>query len=128
MRLRNSYLSPDESGTNLTRIAEEPECCNPFQESGAVQTSALLSLVAGRRYALQVLWKVDAGPGYAQLAWRKEGDLVAAGDLQPIPGEFLATVWDSTVGPPLPPAGRRAGRWPLAARRSLASRPLASGH
>ncbi len=95
------WLSPDDQPANRVRIAEETACCAPFQEPGDPRTSAPITLVAGRRYALEVLWVAGAGPGYAQVAWRQADDPTPAGALYPIPGEFLLTRWDPNVGPPV---------------------------
>lgn len=101
------WLSSDDNPANLALIAEELGCCAAFQETGDPRTSAPINLVAGRRYAIQVLWKEGGGGDYAQVAWRKSGDTTAAGSLQPIPGGFLQTQWDPTLGQPVittPPA------------------------
>ena len=46
-------------------------------ETGSAQTSIPIALVAGKKYALQVLWKEGGGGDYAQVAWRKAGDTTA---------------------------------------------------
>jgi PA14 domain len=94
------WLSPDDQPANLVEIAEETGCCAPFQEPGDPRTSAPLTLVSGRKYAIEVLWTAGTGPGYAQVAWRKIDDPTPAGALYPIPADFLITPWDPTVGPP----------------------------
>jgi hypothetical protein len=94
------WLSPDDQPDNLVEIAEEANCCAPFQEPGDPRTSGPITLVSGRRYALQVLWTASTGPDYAQVAWRKVGDPTPAGALYPITSDFLRTPWDPTVGPP----------------------------
>jgi hypothetical protein len=83
------FLSTDDSFANLAQIAEEVGCCNAFMESGAAQTSTSIALVAGKKYALQVLWKEGGGGDYAQVAWRKAGDTTAAGTLKPLRGSVL---------------------------------------
>jgi hypothetical protein len=106
-------LSPDANPGNAVVIAEETECCDPFHEPGDIETSAPINLAAGNPYAIQVVWKAGAGPDYVQVAWRKAGDTNLAANLQPIPGEFLQTQWDPTVGLPVftkPPQGVSAGR------------------
>jgi hypothetical protein len=95
------YLSPDEDLANIVPVAEERACCGAFEETGDPRTSAPVALLANRRYALQVLWKAGEAGGYAQVAWRRVGDLTPASALAPISGEFLRAVWDPTVGPPL---------------------------
>ncbi len=94
------YLSPDANTNNLALVAEETGCCAAFQETGDPRTSAPIALTAGQRYAIQVLWKEGGGGDFAQVAWRKSGDTNAASHLKPIPGAFLRTQWDPTVGQP----------------------------
>jgi hypothetical protein len=95
------HLSPDANPANLALIAEELGCCAAFQETGDPRTSAPVALVAGRQYAIMVLWKEAGGGDYAQVAWRLAGDTTAAGSLRPIPGEFLLTKWDASIGQPV---------------------------
>lgn len=86
------YISTDDKAANLAFQAEETGCCNAFQEPGADQTTFQpISLVAGRKYFVRVLYKEGGGGDYAQVAWRKVGDDTPAGNLQPIPGEFLSS-------------------------------------
>jgi hypothetical protein len=94
------WLSPTDQPADLVPVAEETVCCQPFQETGDPGTSGPITLVAGRKYAIQVLWSTATDPGYAQVAWRKVGDLTPSGALYPIPGDFLITSWDASVGPP----------------------------
>jgi hypothetical protein len=85
------FLSADDNPANLAVIAEETGCCGAFEESGANETSAPIALTAGKRYAIQALWKEGTGGDFCQVAWRKVGDTTAAGSLSPIPGKFLET-------------------------------------
>ena len=62
---------------------------NPFDEPGGEGTSESISLEAGQKYAVEVLWKEANGGDRAQLAWRKVGDNTAAEDLEPIPSKFF---------------------------------------
>ncbi len=94
-------LSPDDKAANLALIAEETGCCAAFQEPGDPRTSAPISLTAGKKYAIQVLWKEGGGGDYAQVAWRKSGDTTPPTSLKPIPGQFLETSWDPTLGQPV---------------------------
>ncbi len=84
------FLSPDDKVSNLAMEAEETGCCNAFMETGDVRTTAPKSLVAGKSYAIQVLYKEGGGGDFAQVAWRKVGDATAAANLKPIPGSFLS--------------------------------------
>ena len=84
------YLSPDDKPANLAQEAEETACCNPFMESGDARTSVPKALVAGKSYAIQVLYKEGTGGDFAQVAWRKVGDTTPAAQLKPIAGAFLS--------------------------------------
>lgn len=76
-------------------IAEEPGCCNNFSEPGAhTRTSEPVSLVAGTKYGILLVYKEGGGGDYGQVAWRKEGDPTPAGSLLPIPGTYLSAAED----------------------------------
>lgn len=98
------YISTNESDANLFLQATETGCCAAFQEIdlGAEETTAFpISMVAGSRYYIRVVYKEGGGGDYAQVAWRKVGDPTPAASLQPIPGRFL-----SSPSPlPAPPEG-----------------------
>ena len=86
------WISTDDSPSNLVFQAEELGCCNAFLEIGADQTTfAPVSLEAGEKYFIQVLYKEGGGGDFAQVAWRLDGDDTPAGSLTPIPGEFLSS-------------------------------------
>ncbi|MCS1411735.1 MAG: hypothetical protein M2R45_04937 [Verrucomicrobia subdivision 3 bacterium] len=86
------WISTDDSPGNLAFQAEQTGCCNPFLEVGADQTTfSAISLMAGQKYFIQVIYKEGGGGDYAQVAWRKEGDSTPAGSLLPIPGRFLSS-------------------------------------
>src|SRR5262245_21601825 len=62
-------ISTDSSEANLQLVAEESSCCHPFQEVGFAQTTATpLHLVAGQKYAIQVLLKEGGGGDYVPVA------------------------------------------------------------
>jgi hypothetical protein len=62
-----------------------------FQEPGFDDSVSFpIPLEAGKRYALQVIWKESNGNDYVQIAWRKYGDFTPADQLQPIPSRFLS--------------------------------------
>lgn len=85
---------------------------DPFQEPGIdSSTSAPIRLEAGRRYALQALWKEANGGDHLQVAWRKVGDTTLAEELQPIPSRFLSYYGpvSSTVEEPAISISRDAG-------------------
>lgn len=83
------FFSTDDKPANAALVAEETGCCDAYHESGDPETSAPISLTAGKRYFIQVLYKEGGGGDYAQVAWRKVGDTTGAGSLTPIPGKFL---------------------------------------
>ena len=86
------WISSDDKEANLEFQAEETGCCNGFLEVGADQTTFQpISMVAGRKYFVQVLYKEGGGGDFAQVAWRKTTDDTAAGSLQPIGGAFLSS-------------------------------------
>ncbi len=63
---------------------------NPFQEPDTDEsTSEPIALEAGKKYAVEVIWKEANGGDRAQLAWRKVGDNTPAENLEPIPSEFF---------------------------------------
>jgi hypothetical protein len=95
------FLSTDDNSANATMIAEETGCCGPFEEPGAPETSAAVSLTAGRRYYIQALWKEGGGGDYCDVAWRKVGDTAVARALPYIPGTVLETL--ATPGTFTPP-------------------------
>ncbi|MBI4324520.1 MAG: hypothetical protein HY674_04580, partial [Chloroflexi bacterium] len=91
------FLSTDASPQNVTLIAEEAGCCNPFTEPESPRTSSPIPLVAGQRYYVEIIWKEGTGGDYALVGWRKEGDLTPAGSLPPIPSRFLSAYADPGV-------------------------------
>ena len=98
-------LSTDESEANAAVIAEEMDSGDPFMEpdSGDAATSAPITLAAGKRYFIMVLYKSSALAGnstdYAQVAWRKVGDTTPAVLLKPIPSAFLSTLASDALSP-----------------------------
>src|SRR5690606_8654688 len=72
-------------------IAEEPACCNPFQEPEAFSaaTSEPISLAAGEEYAFLVLMKDGGGDDYFYAAWRREGDTTPAASLPALAGPVI---------------------------------------
>jgi hypothetical protein len=86
------WFSGDDNPANLQLIAEETTSGGPFEETGAPETSQTVGLLAGRCYAIQVLYKEGTGADYAQVAWRKVGDTTPAAQLTPMPIAFLSTL------------------------------------
>ena len=95
-------LSTDDKEANLAQVAEETGCCNVFTEPDSPRTSEPISLTAGKKYFIRLIYKEGGGGDYGQVAWRKEGDTTAANKLKPIPAEFLSSAADL----PIPPVSR----------------------
>ena len=96
-----------------------------FQETGIDASVSLpVSLVAGRKYALQVIWKEGNGGDYVQVAWRRVGDPTPADQLQPIPSRLLSYYGPGGGGSVLPEITRiafQAGRINLEWKGTLQS-------
>jgi hypothetical protein len=84
------WLSTSGDPANKEQIAVENGCCQPFQETGAPQTSTSQALVASQSYYIGALNKEGGGGDYLEVAWRLEGDSTAAANLRPIAGNFLS--------------------------------------
>jgi hypothetical protein len=84
-------LSTDDSPTNAVQIAVCSAYTAAFKEPGAENTSALQSLVAGRKYFIRALQVEGSGGDFVKVAWRMEGDTNAAPNLNPIPGQYLSS-------------------------------------
>lgn len=91
------FLSTDDKPENAAVIAEETGCCGAFEEPGALETSAPVTLTAGRRYYVQALWKEGGGGDYCDVAWRKVGDTTVPRTLGYIPGTVLETIATPTT-------------------------------
>jgi len=74
-------ITPDAVDTNTN---------NTFDETGSRATSAPITLVAGQRYPLQVIWVEVNGADYCKVAWRRVGDPTPASELPTIPSQFLS--------------------------------------
>ncbi len=112
------YLSANETPTDPlydTPIAEETGCCNPFTEPGTARTSEPISLVAGNKYYIEMVYKEGGGGDYGQVAWRKEGDPTPAASLTPIPGKYLS----ATVDLPAPAEGAFTTMTPAANAKNV---------
>ena len=70
---------------------ENPSRIPELSASGGVFDFASdpIMLEAGKKYAVQVLWKEGNGGDRAQLAWQKAGEEIPLDDLEPIPSEFF---------------------------------------
>ncbi|MBN9690259.1 MAG: Ig-like domain-containing protein [Verrucomicrobia bacterium] len=110
------YISSDATEANLMLQAFETGCCDGFKEPGAEETTAApLTLTAGNRYFIRVLYKEGGGGDYAQVAWRKVGTTTPASALQPISGQFLS----SAIDLPAPPEGAFTAQVPAANARGV---------
>jgi hypothetical protein len=97
-------LSSDESEANATLIAQELDRGDAFMEPGGdAATSTAITLTAGQRYFIMVLYKGNTGGGnstdFAQVAWRKTDDVTPARSLKPIDGAFLSATTSDAAGP-----------------------------
>jgi hypothetical protein len=99
------WLSTDATEANATMIAEELDRGDAFREpdTGDLATSAAITLTAGQRHFIMVLYKSGALAGnstdFAQVAWRKSDDTTPAASLQPIHGAFLSTLASDAGAP-----------------------------
>ena len=93
----------DPAGAEV--IASDSGASKNFLEPGATQTTQTpISLVAGKKYFVQLIYKREANSGdLCQVAWRKTTDTADAAALQPIPGKFFTA--EPVLGPsPAPPS------------------------
>jgi len=99
------WLSSDESEANATVIAQELDRGDAFMEpsTGDAATSPAITLTAGQRYFIMVLYKGNSGGGnstdFAQVAWRRTDDVAPAASLRPIDGAFLSAATSDAAGP-----------------------------
>ena len=91
------WISPNTATDNVSVIAEELGCCQPFLEPTNAegvpntQTSEPIALTAGQSYYLTAVYKEGGGGDFLDVAWRREGDTTAAAALTPIPGSVLSS-------------------------------------
>lgn len=99
------YISSNDSPDNLVLQAYETGCCDAFKEPGSdgadETTFTPISMQAGRKYFVRVIYKEGGGGDYAQVAWRKSTDTTPAASLQPISSAFIS----SATPLPAPPEG-----------------------
>ena len=94
------FLNPaGSSPADAEVIASDSGASKNFLEPGASQTTqAPISLVAGKQYFIQLIYKREANSGdLCQVAWRKTTDTTPAARLKPIPGRFFTA--EPTLGP-----------------------------
>ena len=99
------WLSTDDTETGAVLIAQETDCCDLFAEPTVdpATTSTPISLIAGQRYFIMVLYKSSGGAGQstdiAQVAWRLWMTSHRHARSQPIPGSLLSTLASDAQGP-----------------------------
>jgi hypothetical protein len=83
------YLSTDENPANKVLLTSEIGCCTPF----SAHTTAMISLVAGRSYYMQVIHQEGGGGDHVEVAIRYPGaPAIVDGDLnQVIPRSLFST-------------------------------------
>jgi hypothetical protein len=83
------YLNPTgASPAGKVLLQEEASCCRPF----SAHASAPQALVAGQAYFIEALYKEGTVGDYCQVAAQLDSDPTPPDFLNPIPGEFLATL------------------------------------
>jgi hypothetical protein len=91
------YISVDSTEANLQMVAEETACCHGFQDVGnATTTFYPLHLVAGQKYAVQILFKEGGGGDYVQVAMQEASGTTPAASLKPLVSTILSSVADNT--------------------------------
>jgi PA14 domain/F5/8 type C domain len=85
------YLSTDSTKTNLTRIAFIPGYSNELEfNKYTSQTSVSISLVAGKPYYFEAIYKEGGGGDFIRVHWRKPSNSSDPNYWQIIPGANLA--------------------------------------
>lgn len=84
------FLSTDSQESNKVELAFEPNCCNPY----TAHASAPVSLVAGQRYYMEIIYKEGTGGDYAQVAVRTPSYPFDPNLLPPVNGALLASLAD----------------------------------
>jgi hypothetical protein len=79
-----------KDGAGKVLVTEEPGCCAAF----SAHVTAPLTLVAGEKYPIEVLYKEGGGGDYAQVAARLASD--TSSSLVPLPGTMIAGAADPT--------------------------------
>ena len=90
------WISTDSSLLNVLEVAEEPGCCNPFMDPPASQTTASpIHMLAGQKYAVQILLKEGGGGDFVQVACQAATETTVAASLTP----FTSTMVSSMANP-----------------------------
>ncbi|MFM1943026.1 MAG: hypothetical protein RI897_2008 [Verrucomicrobiota bacterium] len=83
------FISPDDNPQNMVLEAYLDSWTDVFSEPGAPNTTRLIHLEAGKRYAIEAIWKEGLVGDFCQVAWRLAGDTTPANELLPISGDYL---------------------------------------
>jgi len=88
------YLSTDERPSNIQLIARESSWANPFTWNNDENMSALIPLVAGRKYYIMALWTEGTGGDHCMVAWQGPDQPLA-----PVDGQDFAIIPGSRLSP-----------------------------
>lgn len=89
------YIGTDDSEASLEYVAFQTGCCNDFEEPGVdFTTFNPITLTAGKKYLMRLIYKEGGGGDYGQVAWRKTTDTTPAAELTPIPSQYLSAAED----------------------------------
>ena len=91
------WISTDSTMPNLLIVAEEPGCCNPFMDPPASQTTAApIHMLAGQKYAIQILLKEGGGGDFVQVACQVSTGTTPAASLNPLTSTLVSSMADSS--------------------------------
>ncbi|MGH7972787.1 MAG: hypothetical protein ACREIC_29075, partial [Limisphaerales bacterium] len=89
------WVSTDSTAANVLLMAEEPSCCNPFMDPPAQQTTwAPIHMLAGQKYAIQVLLKEGTGGDFVQVAVQNATGTTPAASLTPLVSTTVSSMAD----------------------------------
>jgi hypothetical protein len=127
------FLSTDDKPANKKQIAAETAWSNGRQWTTSAgnsdlsskrsdefpgsewPTGATISLVAGRQYYIEMLYKEGGGGDFGQVAWKRTTDTTPEASLTPIPSSFLS----SEVDLPVPAEGSFTTQFPAPNARNV---------
>jgi hypothetical protein len=93
------WISSDATEANLMNVAEEFDCCDPFQEVGDLSTTLTpIYLEAGQKYAIALLVKEATGGDFAEVAWQLASGTTPAASLTPLTSAMLSSQADPAGG------------------------------
>lgn len=82
------WLSTSDQASAKVKVASVAPYCSPRAWSAGGK-SALINLVAGSRYYIEVRHKEGGGADHCAVAWQKPGGAVPANGSDPIAGQYL---------------------------------------